>query len=86
MSSAKNSVSSLWHANNRLRGTHSVRSPELSEPKKISLSSAFEAVLPETVFGPFPSLVRAEGAGGRVGWGWGGRWPTLQRRDVGQVL
>ena len=34
VSSAKNSVSSLWHTNNRLRGTHWVRSPELSEPKK----------------------------------------------------
>ena len=34
VSSAKNLVSSLWHTNNRLRGTHWVRSPELSEPKK----------------------------------------------------
>ena len=34
VSSAKNSVSSLWHTNNRLRGTHWVRSPELSETRK----------------------------------------------------
>ena len=34
VSSARNSVSSLWHTNNRLRGTHWVRSPELSEPRK----------------------------------------------------
>ena len=30
----KNSVSSLWHTNSRPRGTHWVRSPEHSEPKK----------------------------------------------------
>ena len=34
VSSAKNSVSSLWHTHNRPRGTHWVRSPELSEPQK----------------------------------------------------
>ena len=34
VSSAKNSVSSFWHTNNRLKGTHWVRSPELSEPQK----------------------------------------------------
>ena len=34
VSSAKGSVSSLWHTNNRLRGTHWARSPELSEPQK----------------------------------------------------
>ena len=34
VSSVKNSVSSLLHTNNRLRGTHWVRSPELSEGKK----------------------------------------------------
>ena len=42
----KNLVSSLWHTNARLRGTHWVLSP---------LSSAFETLLSETVFGPFPS-------------------------------
>ena len=34
VSSARNSVSLLWQTNNRLRGTHWVRSPELSEPRK----------------------------------------------------
>ena len=34
VSSARNSVSSLWHINNSLGGTHWVRSPELSEPRK----------------------------------------------------
>ena len=34
VSSAKNSVSSFWHTNNMLKGTHWVRSPELSEPQK----------------------------------------------------
>ena len=34
MSAAKNSVSSISHTNKRLRGTHWVRSPELSEPPK----------------------------------------------------
>ena len=34
VSSAKNSVSLLWHTNHRLRGTHWVRSPKLSEPRK----------------------------------------------------
>ena len=34
VSSAKNSLSSLWHTNKRPRGTHWVRSPELSEPQK----------------------------------------------------
>ena len=37
-----------------LRGTHWARSPELSEPRKNSLSLVFETVLPETVFDPFP--------------------------------
>ena len=36
VSSARNSVSSRSHTDNRLRGAHSVRSPELSEPKKIT--------------------------------------------------
>ena len=50
-------MSSLWHTNNRLKGTHLVRSPELSEPNENSLSSVFETVPPETVFGgPFPSV------------------------------
>ena len=30
----KNSVSSLWHTNNRLKGTHWVLSPELDEGQK----------------------------------------------------
>ena len=34
VSSATNSVSSRLHTNHRLRGTHWVRSPELSEPRK----------------------------------------------------
>ena len=34
MSSGENSVSSLGHTNNRLRGTHWVLSPELGEPQK----------------------------------------------------
>ena len=34
MSSARNSVSSRLHTNNRPKGTHWARSPELSEPKK----------------------------------------------------
>ena len=34
VSSAKNSVSSLWHTYNRLRGAHWVLSPELREGKK----------------------------------------------------
>ena len=34
VSSARNSVSSHLHTNNRLKGTHWVRSPELSEPQK----------------------------------------------------
>ena len=34
VSSAKNSVSSRLHTKNRLKGTHWVRSPELSEPRK----------------------------------------------------
>ena len=34
VSSAKNSVSSRLHTNNRLKGTHWVRSLELSEPRK----------------------------------------------------
>ena len=34
VSSAKNSVSSLWHTTNRLRGAHWVPSPELGEGKK----------------------------------------------------
>ena len=34
VSSAENSVSSRLHTNNRLKGTHWVRSPELSEPRK----------------------------------------------------
>ena len=34
VSSARNSVSSRLHTNNRPKGTHWVRSPELSEPKK----------------------------------------------------
>ena len=34
VSSARNSVSSLWHTNNRPKGTHWVRSLELSEPPK----------------------------------------------------
>ena len=34
VSSAKNSVSSLWHTNNWLRGTHWVLSPELGEGQK----------------------------------------------------
>ena len=38
------------------RGTHWVRSPELSEPQKNSLSSVFETVLSKTVFGPFPII------------------------------
>ena len=33
VSSAKNSVSSRLHTNNRLKGTHWVRSPELNEPR-----------------------------------------------------
>ena len=56
VSSAKNSVSSLWHTNNRLRGTHWAPSPELGEGKKNSLSSVFETVLSETVFGPCPKI------------------------------
>ena len=53
VSSAKNSVSLLWHTNNRLKGTHWVRSPETQWAEKNSLSSVFETVFPETVFGPF---------------------------------
>ena len=34
MSSAKNSVSSFWRTNNRLRGTHWALSPELGEGQK----------------------------------------------------
>ena len=52
VSSAKNSVSSLWHTNNRLRGAHWALSPELGEGQKNSLSSVSEAVLSRTVFGP----------------------------------
>ena len=47
----------LWCTNSRLRGTHWVRYPELSEPQKNSLSSVFETVFPETVFGPFPNYI-----------------------------
>ena len=47
VSSTKNSVSSLWHTNNRPTGTHS----------KNSLSSVFETVLPETVVGLFSKRV-----------------------------
>ena len=60
VSSAKNSVSSLWHTNNRLRGTHWVSSPELNEPQKNSLSSVFETVLSETVFGPSPIKLQGD--------------------------
>ena len=42
VSSAKNLVSSPLHTNARLKGTHWARSPELSEPRKNSLSSVFE--------------------------------------------
>ena len=52
VSSAKDSVSSLWHTNNRMRGTHWVRSPELNEPQETRWESCFETVLPETVFSP----------------------------------
>ena len=55
VSSAKNSVSSLWHTYNRTRGTHWVLSSELGEDQENSLSSVSETVLSETVFGPFPS-------------------------------
>ena len=58
VSSAKNSVSSLLHANARLRGAHEVTefSPRSSVRAKNSLSSVFETVLSETVFGPSPIL------------------------------
>ena len=56
VSSATNSVSSLSHTNNRLRGTHRALSPELGEGNKNSLSSVFETVLSQTVFGPFPTF------------------------------
>ena len=37
VSSAKNSVSSLWHTNNRLRGTHWALSLELGQGQKIHI-------------------------------------------------
>ena len=54
VSSARNSVSSLWRTNYRLRGTHWVPSPGTQWAPKNSLSSVFETLLPETLFGPFP--------------------------------
>ena len=41
------------HTNNRPRGAHQARSPELGKALKNSQSSVFETVLSETVFGPF---------------------------------
>ena len=55
VSSAKNSVSSLWHIDNRLKGAHWALSPELGEAQQNSLNSVFQTVLPETVFGPSPN-------------------------------
>ena len=45
-------MSSLWRTNNRLKGTLALQN---SVSPKNSLSSVFETVLPETVFGPFPT-------------------------------
>ena len=54
VSSAKNSVSSLWH---RHKGWEELTefSPRNSVRAKNSLSSGFETVLSETIFGPSPS-------------------------------
>ena len=56
-SSARNSVNSLCHTNNGLRGTHWILSRNLVRAKN-SLSSVFETVLSDTVFGPSPTQER----------------------------
>ena len=50
----KNSVSSLWHANNRLRGTHWVLSPELGEGQKTHWARCLKPYSPK----PYPARPR----------------------------
>ena len=52
--SAKNSVSSLWHTNNRVEGNSLSSLPGARSGLPNSLSSVFEAAPSETVFSPFP--------------------------------
>ena len=52
----KNSVSSHWHTNNRLRRTHWALPRNSVTAENNSLSSVFEAVLSETVFGLFRNI------------------------------
>ena len=47
VSSARHSVSSIWHTNNRLRGAHWVRSPELSEPQKTHWARCLKPYFPK---------------------------------------
>ena len=70
MSSAKNSVSSRWQTNYRLRGTHRALSPELGEGQNNSLSSVLATVLSETVFGPFATNRKNVGVakGSSISW------------------
>ena len=53
VSPAKNSVSSFWHTNNRLRGTHWARSPELSEPRKTHRVRCLKPYSPKPYSGRF---------------------------------
>ena len=69
VSSAKNSVSSLWHTNNRLRGTHWVRSPELSEPRKTHWVRCLKPCSPKPYSARFRLLIiRLPALQGEIEW------------------
>ena len=54
-------MSSLLHTNNRLRGTHWARSPELSEPRKTHCVGRLNPYSPKPYSARFSVISRAEG-------------------------